>query len=156
MKASSNCIEIIKAFEDFRVSAYPDPASGGAPWTYGYGFTIRPDGKKVQPGDTITREAADLHLPDLVNGIFAPAVSGLLKVAVSQNAFDALVSLGFNIGPGQLATSTIMKLVNMKSSDEWALVQAFLMWNKGTSNGVKKVMGGLVKRRTREAALFFT
>jgi hypothetical protein len=47
-------IKLIKEFEGCHLSAYPDPLSGGDPWTIGYGTTRYSDGRKVQRGDKIT------------------------------------------------------------------------------------------------------
>jgi lysozyme len=49
---------LLKAWEGCRLSAYPDPASGAAPWTIGYGHT----GPVVAPGLTITQQQADALL----------------------------------------------------------------------------------------------
>ncbi len=46
---------LLKKWEGCRLNAYPDPASGGAPWTIGYGHT----GAGVVPGLTITQEQAE-------------------------------------------------------------------------------------------------
>jgi GH24 family phage-related lysozyme (muramidase) len=49
-------VQLIAQFEGFVGHAYPDPASGGEPWTIGYGFTSL-DGRPVQPGDTMAARA---------------------------------------------------------------------------------------------------
>lgn len=165
MKASSKCFDLIKSFEAFRAEAYPDPDSGwqpgdpiekGMPWTYGYGSTIRLDGSKVQPGDTITEIAAGVLLAIQVNSEYAPSVARMVKVQISQNIFDSLTSFAYNEGKGALENSTLLKLVNAKSNDYYAITLAFLMWRKGTRNGVRIDMNGLVKRRIFEAGLYFS
>ena len=55
-------LQLIKEFEGCRLSAYPDPGTGGAPWTIGYGTTSFPDGSVVQRGDTINVIEADMLL----------------------------------------------------------------------------------------------
>ena len=47
-------MRLIAEFEGFVAHAYPDPASGGEPWTIGYGYTTL-EGRPVQPGDTISQ-----------------------------------------------------------------------------------------------------
>ena len=65
---------LLKTWEGCRLSAYPDPASGGAPWTIGYGHT----GAEVVPGLTITQEQANAWLKqDVAEG--AGAVDRLLR-----------------------------------------------------------------------------
>jgi hypothetical protein len=59
-------LHLITEFEGFEEHAYPDPASGGDPWTIGYGFT-RLHNQPVQPGDTISRQQADLLLDQGIN-----------------------------------------------------------------------------------------
>jgi len=56
MTPSKNCIDLIKKFEGFRSEAYQD--SVGI-WTVGYGSTMWPDGKKVQPGQRMTIQEAE-------------------------------------------------------------------------------------------------
>ena len=53
MKLSQRGIDLIKQFEGYSSKAYPDPATGGAPWTIGYGTT-----NGVKPGMIITAEQA--------------------------------------------------------------------------------------------------
>ncbi|WP_236273088.1 lysozyme, partial [Escherichia coli] len=59
MKLSQRGIDLIKQFEGYSSKAYPDPATGGAPWTIGYGTT-----KGVKPGMIITAEQAEKMLRD--------------------------------------------------------------------------------------------
>lgn len=76
---SARGLDLIKAHEGLRLDAYPDPASGGDPWTIGYGHT-----QGVEPGQRITQEQADAFLRDDVAWVedagtadpgVAPAVS---------------------------------------------------------------------------------
>ena len=61
-KQSLNTIQTAIAlssyFESFASNAYPDPLSGGDPWTIGYGTTVMPDGNPVKKGDSCTEEQA--------------------------------------------------------------------------------------------------
>ena len=89
---------LLKTWEGCRLSAYPDPASGGAPWTIGYGNT----GPDVVPGLTITQQQADALLQKDV-GHVASAVERLLPgVAPLPRQRDALISFCFNVGVGIL------------------------------------------------------
>ncbi|EAW4242513.1 lysozyme, partial [Salmonella enterica subsp. enterica] len=49
MNISDRGVALIKTFEGCRLKAYPDPKTGGAPWTIGYGWTGKVDGKPVTP-----------------------------------------------------------------------------------------------------------
>jgi lysozyme len=136
-------IDLIKSFEGCRLEAYPDPATGGDPWTVGYGST----GPKVVKGLKITQQQAEeLLLEDLER--FEKGVSNLVTVNISDNQFAALVSFSFNCGLANLKSSTLLKLVNAGKFEEAAL--QFERWNKAAG----KVMTGLTRRRQAERDLF--
>lgn len=151
MIPGKNCLDLIKSFEGLSLKAYNDPASGGLPITIGYGSTYRADGTKFKLGDTITEQQADSIL-QYVATEKSKAVSTLLAgTIVTQNQFDALVDFAYNLGSGNLATSTLLKLI--KSDPNNPTIDAeFLKWNKAGG----KPMAGLTRRRTAEAELYFT
>lgn len=135
-------IALIKSFEGLRLKSYPDPGTGGDPWTIGYGST----GPNVKPGMTITADQAEkLLLDDLVR--FEQGVA-LQCPAATDNQFAALVAFAFNVGLGNLQTSTLRKLHN--AGDYAEAAGQFGRWTK--ANG--KTLPGLVKRRAAEAALY--
>lgn len=141
MVTSQAGIDLIKQFEGVRLKAYPDPATGAEPWTIGIGHT-----GGVRPGDVITEARAEQLLrQDL--GRFEMAVRKLCPVT-TQPQFDALVSLAFNIGEGNLKDSTLRRLHN--EGNYAAAAGQFERWNR--ANG--KVMAGLTRRRAAEAALY--
>ncbi|EKN8446792.1 lysozyme [Salmonella enterica] len=143
MKTGSQGISLIKQFEGCRLNAYPDPATGGAPWTIGYGHT----GNDVRPGMVWTQVQADSALiSDLAQ--CERAISRLVKVTLTQNQFDALVSFVFNVGSGNLQSSTLLRKLN--SGDYKGGADEFPRWNKAAG----KVMAGLTKRRAAERELF--
>ena len=72
----------------------------------------------------------------------------LVEVHLNQDQFDALVSWTFNLGAGNLKTSTMLKVLNQRKYDE--VPEQMQRWNK--SAGV--VNKGLIKRRGAEALLF--
>lgn len=149
MQASNNGIELIKRFEGCSLTAYPDPGTGGTPWTIGYGWTGNVDGKPIRPGMKIDQATADRLLRTGIVS-YDQAVSKMLKLSVTQNQYDALVSLAYNIGTRALSTSTLMKKLN--AGDYGGAADEFLRWNK--SGG--KVMPGLSNRRGAERALFLS
>lgn len=147
MKTSQAGIDLICAFEGFRAKAYPDPATGGEPWTVGYGHTSAAGGLQVAKGLTITeKQGREILAMDLLK--FEAAVAKLLKRIPSQNQFDAMVSLAFNIGPANFAKSSVLKWFNAGVFDLAA--DAFLKWNKAAG----RVMAGLTRRRKAERDLF--
>lgn len=145
MKISENGLNLIKEFEGFSSVAYLCPAK--IP-TIGYGNTFYANGTKVKLGEQISKTNALELLELVVNKDFADKIFPLIKVKVSQNQFDAMVSLAYNIGVGNFSKSTLLKKVN--SGDFDGASNEFLKWNK---SGGKELLG-LTRRRKREHDLF--
>jgi lysozyme len=144
MHASQKGIDLIKSSEGLRLTAYPDPATGGEPWTIGYGTT-----RGVKPGMKITAEQAEQYLKADV-ARFEPELAALVKVPLSQNQWDALMSFVYNLGSANLASSTLLKLLN--AGDYARAADQFPRWNKAAG----KELPGLTKRRAAEQALFLS
>lgn len=144
MRISEQGVDLIKSFEGVSLTAYPDPATGGDPITIGYGHT----GPEVYLGLKITQQQADQLLEDDLLK-FERGVTELVKVPISQNEFDALVSFAFNLGLGNLKSSTLLRLLNENAHHDEVAAQ-FLRWDR--ANG--KQMAGLTRRRKAEAAMF--
>ncbi len=141
MKLSQNGIDLIKSFEGLRLKAYPD--IGGVP-TIGYGTT----GPDIKLGMTITEvKAEELLRVDVA--VFERGVSDLVKVAINQNEFDALVSFSYNVGLSALQSSTLLRLLN-DGSDRTIVASEFLRWNKVGDKPIE----GLTRRRKAERDLF--
>ena len=144
MKTSPAGIALIQQFEGRRLEAYKCPAGI---WTIGYGHTSAAGAPDVKPGMTITKqEANDILVRDLVK--YENAVDRLVKVPLTQNQFDALVSFTFNVGEGALAKSTLLKKLNAGNYD--AVPAELMKWTRGGG----KELPGLVRRRRAEAALW--
>uniref|UniRef100_UPI001F1926C5 lysozyme n=1 Tax=Escherichia coli TaxID=562 RepID=UPI001F1926C5 len=122
MKLSQRGIDLIKQFEGYSSKAYPDPATGGAPWTIGYGTT-----KGVKPGMIITAEQAEKMLRDDV-AKFESGVSSLVTSPTTQGQFDAMVSLAYNIGLGNFGKSTLLKKHNARCYT--CAADQFRVWNR--------------------------
>jgi GH24 family phage-related lysozyme (muramidase) len=135
---------LLKTWEGCRLSSYPDPASGGAPWTIGYGHT----GPEVMPGLTISQEQAEAWLQsDAAEA--ASAVDRLLRsVAMTPRQRDALISFCFNVGAGALERSTLRKLLLAGEAPAVVIAQELPRWCKGPNGPVK----GLKRRRAAEVA----
>ncbi len=143
MKASTNCINIIKKYEGFRSKAYLCPAQI---WTIGFGATFI-DGKKVKEGDSITRAEAEVLLIKQLEG-FSKAVRIKMRQSYSQHEFDAFVSLAYNIGIGNFNKSDALKFFNKGKKLE--VVLEIQEWRR--AKGI--ILKGLVLRRLEEAKLF--
>lgn len=144
MRTSTKGFDLIKASEGLRLTAYPDPATGGDPWTIGYGTT-----RGVKQGMRITAEQADQYLKADV-ARFEPELANLVKVPLTQNQWDALMSFVYNLGSANLASSTLLKLLNV--GDYTRAAEQFGRWNKAAG----KEMAGLTKRRAAEQSLFLS
>lgn len=149
MKTSQRGIDLICEFEGFSAKAYPDPATGGEPWTIGYGHTSKAGPPLVRKGMVISKDEARAILARDVTS-FEIAVMSLLQRPASQNQFDAMVSFCFNAGPGNFAKSSVLRHFNAGSAV--AAARSFALWNKAAG----KVMAGLKRRRAAEAKLFET
>ncbi len=142
-------VALIKRFEgcakvrsDGRVEAYPDPGTGGAPWTIGWGAT----GPGIEKGTVWTQDACDARLKaDLER--YARQVSAALGDApTSQLQFDALVSFHYNTGAISSATLTRKH----RAGDFEGAAEEFARWCYAGG----RVMRGLARRRAAEAALY--
>lgn len=144
-------VKVIAAEEQFRGTAYKD--SKGV-WTFGYGETLKEDGKPVQEGDTISLEGATARLHDRVKGFLASVLKSCPNAHKRLSwEIAAMVSLAYNIGEEGFRTSNVCRKVQ---ADDPTAGDSFFLWNKETINGVKVKNQGLQNRRTREYNLFKT
>jgi len=148
MIPSKKCYDIIKSFEGLKLKSYLD--GGGVP-TIGYGSTMYKSGAKVKVGENITLEQAQALLEWEVNNKATVINSHTLKVKLTQNQFDALVSFAYNVGVGAFASSTLLKKLLVNPCDKDIAYQ-FSRWNK--DNG--KEVEGLTRRRKKESDLYFS
>jgi len=140
VKLNTAGYDLIKQFEGCKLIAYKCPAGI---WTIGYGHT-----KDVKQGDKISQHQADILLGSDVE-IFENYVSDLIKgCECTQNQFNALVSFAFNLGNGNLKTSTLMRKFKAKEYD--AAAKEFLRWNIAGGKG----LDGLTRRRNAEMNMF--
>ena len=144
MKLRQKGVDFIKSHEALRRKAYQD--SKGK-WTIGWGHT-----KGVKPGDVITREQAEQFIRDdfawVERTLNADLVAGRDNPLVTQNEFDALCSLVFNIGSQAYLESTVRRKI--KQGDKMAAARAFKMWVYSEH----KFIQGLANRRADETRLF--
>lgn len=170
-------IKVIKQMEGCELRAYPDPASelykelsahgllrkymagdlelpehleklSGAPWTIGYGET-----KGVKPGMVWTQEQADTALSARVGGFLSEVLKVSPKLATAApERVAAVVSLVYNIGVTNYASSTVAKCI---AAEDWqGAGNAFMMWVK--AGKPLATLPGLVKRRQVEKDLFMS
>jgi lysozyme len=168
MKLSKAGEDLMHKYEGFRSRPYLCPAHI---WTIGYGHVlyqeqIRLPVMRVEGKDTpMIRKEMPLKQEDNrvwtkteIDELFRTDVGtferGVLRlvpgVVGRQGSFDALVSISYNFGLGNLQRSTIRMRANR--GDWEGAAEAFRVWTKGGG----KVLPGLVKRREAEIALFLS
>lgn len=154
MQMSEHGLGLLQEWEGFELKVYKD--SAGLP-TIGVGHLLTKseltsgkiviNGVPVQYSDGLTNEQAlDLLSQDVKPA--AQAVNGGVKVTLTQNQFDALVSFTFNVGVGAFTASTLLKVLNQQQFAE--VPNQLLRWVR--SGG--QVMQGLLNRRNNEISLW--
>tara|TARA_R110001599_G_scaffold75767_1_gene207673 strand:+ start:198 stop:641 length:444 start_codon:yes stop_codon:yes gene_type:complete len=139
MNISQEGLGLIKKFEGCELKAYRCAANV---LTIGYGSI-----KGVTENMQITKEEADkllLHEMDEYEGY----INDMVTVDLNQNQFDSLVSWVFNLGPSNLRSSTMLKVINENKLEE--VPSQIKRWNKAAG----QVKEGLIRRREAEALLF--
>lgn len=148
----SGAIALIKEFEGCRLAAYPDPASGGDPWTIGYGTTRYGANQPVKRGDKITVIEADLLLRMEVDRIAAKLQSTIPHwAAMNDSQHSALVSFAYNLGEAFYGASGFETLSRRLREKRWADVPAALELYRNPGTAVE---AGLLRRRKAEGALW--
>jgi lysozyme len=144
---SKEGVELISKFEGIRLKPYK--CSAGVS-TIGIGSTYYEDKTRVKMSDPeITRDRA-IQLFSNTAKQYQSAVRAFIKIELTQNQFDALVSLCYNIGPGNFSTSSLVKAINNKA-DKTEIEARWKLWNKAKGN----VIQGLVSRRNKEVEYYF-
>lgn len=142
MTALAIATALCKRFEGLRLEAYPDPATGGDPWTIGYGAT----GPGIHDGVKWTEAQADAdlttRLAKLVRNIEATVPNAL------PHQVGAAASLAYNIGFGAFAASTLLR--KWKFGDVDGAARQFDRWSRAGG----RIMQGLVNRRAAERRAF--
>lgn len=159
MQTSEEGINLIKAFEGCHSSPYKCPASL---WTIGYGHVLYPEQAKLKaderPAYPLKPEHNRVWDADEIDALLEADLqrfeSGVLRLcpaaADNDRHFAALVSFAFNVGLGNLQSSTLRMKYNRGDFDGAA--DEFLKWDK--SGG--KVLAGLTRRRIAERFLFLS
>jgi GH24 family phage-related lysozyme (muramidase) len=152
---SAQGIALIKQFEgcarrrkDGRIEAYPDPGTGGDPWTIGWGATGKGlDGEgRITRGTIWTQGQCDARLERDLERYAADVARALGDAPRSQAQFDAMVSFHYNTGA--IARATLTK--RHKAGDFSGSAREFRRWNKAGG----RIMKGLARRRAAEEKLY--
>jgi len=141
MQLSAAGLELIKRSEGFRNRTYLDVA--GLP-TIGYGHLLLP--RESFPNGIEEAQATQILAADVRAA--EQSVQRLVKVALTQGQFDALVDFCFNLGAGRLASSTLLKVLNGGRYE--AAAEQLLRWDLAGG----EVNAGLKARREAECQLW--
>ena len=148
-------IALIKRFEgcarlrrDGMIEAYPDPGTGGEPWTIGWGATGKglEEGERIGPGTLWTQDQCDARLSSDLKIYAGEVARAIGDTPTTQAQFDAMVSFHYNTGA--IARATLTRKHN--AQDYEGAAAEFKRWNKAGG----RVLKGLVRRRREEAALY--
>ena len=143
MSALAYAVSLIKKWENCKLAAYPDPGTGGAPWTIGWGAT----GPGIRKGVTWTQAQADDRLALDVDR-FLKGVRSVLRKPTTDAQLGAMTSLAYNIGVKAFTNSTLLRKFN--AGDLAGAAAEFPRWNRAAG----KVMRGLTNRRLDEQEVF--
>lgn len=155
-------IAIIKSFEslhdgDLSVIGLQPKMDPVGIWTEGWGHAILYKGQHLKgiENKNLAYELATVSTEAEANQFLTSdlipredALNSLIKVTITQNQFDAMISLLYNIGTGNFLKSSVLRFTNLKQFDKAA--NSFKLFNKAGG----KVLLGLVRRRQAEKELF--
>lgn len=145
-------IKLIKEFEGCHLSAYPDPLSGGDPWTIGYGTTRYSNGNAVKRGDLINVIEADMLLRLEIDRITDKLRTTIPHWNVmDDNQRSALVSFAYNLGAGFYGSAGFETISRCLRERDWAAVPAALELYRNPGTPVE---AGLLRRRRAEGDLW--
>jgi GH24 family phage-related lysozyme (muramidase) len=145
-------LPLVKEFEGCRLTAYPDPETGGEPWTIGWGSTRDSHGRPFREGDRISQEQADALLRSRLEDDWRRLRDCIpIYKALSVNHQAALLSFTYNCGPrwfGAQGFDTLSKA--LKAGQLEAVPAALMLYvNPGGPSEA-----GLRRRRKAEGALW--
>ena len=147
-------VSLIKQFEGCHLTAYPDPLSGGRPYTIGWGSTRKMNGSPFELGEQITQQEADELLLFQVERDF---LSALEKIPVwpelNQNQRGAILSFAYNLGAGFYGAAGFETISRVLREKRWDQIESALVLYRNPGSNVE---AGLKRRRLAEAALFNT
>jgi lysozyme len=140
-------INLICKYEGFNEKAYPDPETGGAPFTIGYGTQYYPDGSPVKQGHCCTKEKAFEYLTHEISCIDDDLED--LHLHIDNFMRSALISFIHSVGWKPFLYSHIIDCIEQEN---WGgVVDEMNLWIFDKNH---HVIGNLLERRREEASLF--
>lgn len=146
-------VELIKKVEKCELVAYPDPATGGDPWTIGWGSTFDKNNRPIRPGLKITQGEADGLLEHSLVTVFLPALQRIPYIGEMSDAqYGALLSFMYNSGPNFYGAKGYTTITRQLKNKEWDKIAA--TFTKYSMPDDPDVHEGLLARRYKEGALW--
>ena len=149
MQALPTGIDIIINYEVYNEKAFPDPTTGGAPYTIGFGTQYYPDGEPVERGQLCTYKKAKeylLHEVEKINKLLIKEVPDL-----DECMKEALISFIHSIGWEPFLYSDILDAIEENKWD--AAAEEMYRW---VFDQDYQVISNLIHRRRDEIDLFLT
>lgn len=147
-------LSLIKEFEGCHLKAYPDPKTGKAPITIGWGSTRRPDGSTFMLGQYITQQQADEYLLYDVEHRILPSLQKIpYWNEMNDNQRGALLSFGYNLGPNFYGSEGFYSITTHLKLKNWSLIPYTLEMYRNPGSNVE---AGLLRRRKAEGKLWST
>lgn len=145
-------IQCIKNFEGLRLAVYPDPGTGGKPYTVGYGSTRTLNGKPWVLGQKITKQDAEELLMREMSEKFLPKLRQIpYWDEMNSNQQSALTSFAWNVGAHFYGADGFETISRVLKNKEWNSVPKALMLYVNPGSSVEK---GLKNRRQAEGQLW--
>jgi GH24 family phage-related lysozyme (muramidase) len=147
-------IKLIEKWEGCHLEAYPDPLSGGEPYTIGYGTTVYANGRKVQLGDRISNQKAKYELIENLKRVYYPALARIPYFEFMDDCQQgSLMSFAYNLGSGFFGGRNFNSISTCLRNKDWANIRLALVKYVNPGSNVED---GLRNRRHAEADLWHT
>ena len=147
MSSFARASNIIKKYEGYSETAYPDRSTGGAPYTFGYGSQYYPDGTAVKKGQCCSQQKASeylLHDMEIIEEDIKR-----LNLGIDSSMQEALISFIHSVGWDAFLYSN---LIDQIECENWAEVTAEI--SRWIFDDYDRAIGGLINRRREESFLF--
>ena len=147
MSDFSHAINLIRKYEGYNESAYPDPVTGGEPYIIGFGTQFYPDGAPVKQGQCCSKEKALEYLFHETNIIDTQLEK--LNLGLDDSMRQALISFIHSVGWESFLYSNIID--SLEEDNFYAAAEELGRW---VFDEEHNVIGGLIERRNDEIQLF--
>jgi len=148
-----DAIYMKRFYEGSRLVAYPDPLSGGVPWTIGWGTTKYEDGSPVRQGDTITQARAESLFIGYTNTKVIPTLARTIPVwgSLNDKQRSALISFAYNLGENFYGSEGFSTITTVLKEKRYSYVPSALMLYRNRGSNVEL---GLARRRYAEGLVW--